>query len=828
MDSALRKEFQSASIGTSFPRNRGREEQAESRIEHRLRVEGALVAASRILVSNGLIDFEELLGTIGEAVDADCVYLVTMPPDELLIQESGAEQISDYRTDGQDSRPYVELEQGKSVTVWQRKGAGVSLQWLQHLDDDPQSLRNPPPPDADPSSQSPVILAVPILSSQDKLYGYIGFEYETVRHDWLDEDSRVLGVLGDILSSYFERRIASQAQRESEERWRSLVERNPEPILILANRLILYVNDSGAALLGGESTDMIVGRTMHDFVSAEEHSVFDRKVAAMVEESFGPEEQVIIRLDGSERVVEWFSVPIRYRGKRAAQVVLRDITERKLAERALQESEMRFRNLADSAPVMIWMAGPDGRCTYVNQTWLRFTGRSLEDEVGDGWQASVHQEDLLEVVSTFQGYLERGEAFKREFRLRRHDGVYRWIVNTGVPRFTSDGKLVGYIGSCLDITERKEALETIRESEERYRSFVETISEAIWRIELNEPMPQDLTRAQQVKFIGKHGVLAECNDALVRLVGANSRRDLIGMNGRKFFHLLGLTVVEDFVNSQYRLKNGEYIIHLGPNKRRHFLVNAVGLVRRQGLVRIWGSCNDVTDRVELEQQMVAALEEQQERFGRDLHDGVGQLLTAVRMLSSNLAERFFTEEEDGYNLAKKVVQFAEDASQRVREIHNGLAPFHLYQDGLIVVLNDMVQDINALPGVSCQFKTDDKVNVTGREEMLHLYRIAQEATNNALKYAHSSEIQVSLTCEDDCIVLQIMDNGTGFDPNQMADGKSLGLRSMHYRARSIGGTLTIESRKDGANSGTCVRCVVPIHGNAQSPKQPAQTEDHLL
>src|SRR5690606_6230617 len=166
-------------------------------------------------------------------------------------------------------------------------------------------------------------------------------------------------------------------------------------------------------------------------------------------------------------------------------------------------------------------------------------------------------------------------------------------------------------------------------------------------------------------------------------------------------------------------------------KRRHLLVNAVGLVRRQGLVRIWGSCNDVTDRVELEQQMVAALEEQQERFGRDLHDGVGQLLTAVRMLSSNLAERFFTEEEDGYNLAKKVVQFAEDASQRVREIHNGLAPFHLYQDGLIVVLNDMVQDINALPGVSCQFKTDDKVNVTGREEMLHLYRIAQKATNNA-------------------------------------------------------------------------------------------------
>src|SRR5690606_17333128 len=155
------------------------------------------------------------------------------------------------------------------------------------------------------------------------------------RHDWLDEDSRVLGVLGDILSSYFERRIASRAQRESEERWRTLVERNPEPILIIANRLILYVNDSGAALLGGESTDMIVGRTMHDFISAEDHAIFDRKIAAMVEEAVGPEEHVIIRLNGDERVVEWFSVPVLYRGSRAAQVVLRDITERKLAERAL-------------------------------------------------------------------------------------------------------------------------------------------------------------------------------------------------------------------------------------------------------------------------------------------------------------------------------------------------------------------------------------------------------------------------------------------------------------------------------------------------------------
>jgi len=129
--------------------------------------------------------------------------------------------------------------------------------------------------------------------------------------------------------------------------------------------------------------------------------------------------------------------------------------EHEEAASVIRESEERFRLVANTAPVMIWTAGTDRLCAYVNQPFLEFTGRPLEAELGNGWAEGVHDEDLKSCLETYTRAFDQHESFAMEYRLRRRDGEYRWMLDTGVPRFNSNGSFAGYIGSCLDITDRK-------------------------------------------------------------------------------------------------------------------------------------------------------------------------------------------------------------------------------------------------------------------------------------------------------------------------------------------------------------------------------------
>jgi PAS domain S-box-containing protein len=137
--------------------------------------------------------------------------------------------------------------------------------------------------------------------------------------------------------------------------------------------------------------------------------------------------------------------------------MLADITERKSAEDAIRESEERFRLVANTAPVLIWMSDVDKLCTYFNEPWLEFTGESLESQLGNGWANGVHPEDLNRCLRVYTEAFDRRERFRMEYRLRRQDGEYRWILDIGVPRFDQHRSFVGYIGSCIDVTERKQA-----------------------------------------------------------------------------------------------------------------------------------------------------------------------------------------------------------------------------------------------------------------------------------------------------------------------------------------------------------------------------------
>jgi two-component system sensor kinase FixL len=147
----------------------------------------------------------------------------------------------------------------------------------------------------------------------------------------------------------------------------------------------------------------------------------------------------------------------------------------------LRESERRFREMADSSPVMIWMTDPEKLCTYCNRGWLEFTGRLLEQELGTGWAEGIHPDDFSHTLDIYVSSFEKRIPFEMEYRLRRHDGVYRWVMDRGGPRHGPNGQFLGYIGSVIDITERKQTQEALQTSEELYREVVESQTDLVCR-----------------------------------------------------------------------------------------------------------------------------------------------------------------------------------------------------------------------------------------------------------------------------------------------------------------------------------------------------------
>jgi PAS domain S-box-containing protein len=178
--------------------------------------------------------------------------------------------------------------------------------------------------------------------------------------------------------------------------------------------------------------------------------------------------------------------------------LLANLFRRRRAERSLAESEARFRVTADAAPVLLWMSGPDKRCTFLNKGWLEFTGRSLEQQLGDGWADGVHSEDVAQCVATYSTSFNAREPFAMQYRLRRHDGEYRWVTDNGVPRYDSRGTFVGYAGLCVDVTDLLNKDKALHEFEERVALAAETAHLGVWEL---DAVTKDLWLSDKVRKI---------------------------------------------------------------------------------------------------------------------------------------------------------------------------------------------------------------------------------------------------------------------------------------------------------------------------------------
>ncbi|HEV8483029.1 MAG TPA: response regulator [Blastocatellia bacterium] len=253
-------------------------------------------------------------------------------------------------------------------------------------------------------------------------------------------------------------REAEEARRESEARYQLLFEGNSLPTFIfdLETLELLAVNEAAVRHYGFEREEFLA-MTIKDLRPSRDLPGIEDYLSSSPNTVPNAAQWSHLKRDGTIIEVEIVWHELIFRGRHAFLMLAKDVTERKQAREALQESEQRFRMMADTAPVMIWVSGTDKQCTFFNKPWLDFTGRSMEQQLDSGWIEGVHPHDHELFLTGYNTAFDARQRFSLECRLRREDGEYRWVLNEGIPRFSADGRFAGYIGSCIDITERKRA-----------------------------------------------------------------------------------------------------------------------------------------------------------------------------------------------------------------------------------------------------------------------------------------------------------------------------------------------------------------------------------
>ncbi len=462
------------------------------------------------------------------------------------------------------------------------------------------------------------------------------------------------------------------------------------------------------------------------------------------------------------------------------------------------------------------MDWPGPEIIFVNDAMCRISGYAAHELLGRTPRVLQGDKTDRDQVDRMIRDLSVGQSCSIELVKYRKDGTAYDTELFITPLFDAAGQRTNFVSIQRDISARKRSEEVMRQSEERMRAVLNTAFDAII-------------------LIDQRGVIVSVNPATERLFGYD-QKELLGQN-------VSVLMPPPYCNEHDSyiarfLETGEgRIIGSGRElvaRRKDgtlFPIDlAVSQVDHIGLFA--GIIRDISLRKELQQQVLRIAEEEQRRIGQELHDGTGQELTGLSLFAGTIVDLLHRaprktqpDQSDWLITADDLTRLRETAmglsrnlvetNRHVQQLCHGIMPVQVEVEGLRAALEQLATSTNDLQRVACRCRSSSSIAVANNTVATHLYRIAQEAVNNALKHSHATEIEISLSTLQGDIVLEVSDNGIGFDPNSLvratAPGHShgFGLEIMNYRAGIIGGQLRILRRGAG---GMLVKCVVPTYG----------------
>jgi PAS domain S-box-containing protein len=594
---------------------------------------------------------------------------------------------------------------------------------------------------------------------------------------------------------------------EHGELFRDLVEACPDGILICRSFRTVYVNPAGVGLFGASHPDQILARPVLDLFHAGHREAVTNAMARSLEGERVPQaDATVAGLDGAARDVE---VRATVLGDPAVSVALfvHEVTERRRAELALRDSEERLRLAFAGAQEGVWDWNLETGAVAYSERWKRMLGYA-DDEIEPhvrAWERLLHPDDRAAAEALTDAVMRDKRPYQEEFRLQHKDGHYIHVLTRGLPiRRDPRGPVVRIVGTHLDITERKRTESALRESEERLTLAFAGAQEGVWDWNLDTNAVVYSPRWKQM--------LGYADDEIEPHVSAWER--LVHPDDRAAAERANESVArgQPTYEAEFRLqhKDGHYVDVLS----RGFPVR-----RDPGgpVVRIVGTHFDLTERqkreaerarTELLARLVFAQEDERRRIARDMHDEFGEHLTALG-LRIGVLKKLSADRTDLAREIEALEAITRSLDEDVDRLAWELRPTALDDLGLRAALTNYVQDWSDRAGIPARLHTTGLLDERLAPDVeTTLYRIAQEALNNAAKYSRAERVEVILERRADSVLLVVEDDGIGFDADGDATGRGFGLVGMRERAALVGGSLEIESAR-GQGTTVFVRINVP-------------------
>ena len=475
-------------------------------------------------------------------------------------------------------------------------------------------------------------------------------------------------------------------------------------------------------------------------------------------------------------------------------------TERRRTEDELQKTADRLSRAQKVARLGSWEHDLDSGDTVWSEQMYRLFGVDPDtfEPTLDTIEFFFPEEDRARFNESLSRIRNDESSFRLEHRLRPKGGPERWML-TQAQRTSNDTRLVG---TTLDITELKKTKKALEESEARAKAILETTVDGIITID-------------------REGKIESFNQAAEEIFGYDAE-EVIGEN------------VKVLMPSPYREEHDEYLRSYHDTGRRNIIGIgrevtgkrkdgstfpmdlAVSEVELGDRTIFTGIVRDISERRRLEKEILNVSEQERRRIGQDLHDGLGQMLTGIGLLSQDVTRHL---EEEGHERAEDMSEITEhikEADQYARDLSHGLIPVDVEgqkPSALPEALRQLAQNAERLFDVSCDFEEVDSAHIHDNTTATHLYRIAQEAVNNAVRHGNADRVRLLLAAGEDQIRLQVRDDGSGFDEDASAEADGMGVHIMNYRARIIGGTLDLSS---AIGEGTVVTCTLPRRAYAST------------